>query len=136
MLKEFHKSICKQVSEPTYVLDKPRIHTAVRWEQLSPGPHPIVAAPHPRRSPDFNRPAEHFLQAVKREFKELLRVIDAPREPVFYERMLRQAYENCCTNKMKRAINKDIITLPNLWAHVSTPKPVGSGGDWPAAKFR
>lgn len=133
-LEEFHEEISEHITKPTYVLDRPRIHTSVRWQRLQGGSAPIIAAPHPRHSPDFNRPVEHFIHDVKQEFRNLLRVIDVPREPKFYHDMLFRAYDNCCTKEMIRGIYADIITLPRLWSHVSTPKPRGSGGDWPLDK--
>jgi hypothetical protein len=92
---------------------------AVPWQQLKAGPKPIVPALHPRRSPDFNRPTEHFLRAVKREFKQLPRVIDKPRSAGFYEGMLKKAYNKCCTKDMLRSINKGIIPLPAFSGHTS-----------------
>jgi hypothetical protein len=136
VLQAIHEYVSQFIPHPTYVVDQPPIHTAVRWKQLAAEPHPIKPALQPRRSPDFNRPAEHFIQAVKSEFKKELRVCDVRREPVAYMDMLTRAYKRCCTDKMKKAIIKDIMTLPALWSHVSTPSPAGSGGDWPPARFR
>ena len=136
VLRAIHEYVSHYLKNPTYVLDKPRIHTSVRWQQLAAGPHPIKPALHPRRSPDFNRPAEHFIKSVKSEFKKELRMCDVRREPVAYMHMLTRAYKRCCTTQMTQAINKDILTLPALWSHVSTARPAGSAGDWPPARFR
>jgi hypothetical protein len=133
VLLAFHELISKYIKHPTYVLDKPRIHTAVRWHQFQGGPNPLTPAPQPRCSPDFNRPAEHYIEAVKRDFKTELLRRDVRQPPECYMNMIESICTTCYT---RDAANRDILTLPALWQHVSTPRPAGSGGDWPPAEFR
>lgn len=133
VIRAVHEHVSQYIEKPTYVLDAPRIHTCVRWGQLSSGPQPVRRAPQPRHSPDFNRPAEHLIKALKGGFrKELLRR-DAPRSPRYYMDLMEYVFDNYYT---WQAANKDILRLPELWKYVSTPDPAGSGGGWPPARFR
>lgn len=133
VMLHFHEYISNFIKHPTYVLDKPPIHTAVRWDMFKAGPNPLTLAPQPRYSPDFNRPAEHYISAVKRGFKTELLRHDVRQPPQHYMDMVTDICRRCYTQE---AANKDILGLPALWRHVSTPVPAGSGGDWPPPQFR
>lgn len=134
MLRACHAGIWDLLADPTYVLDQPHIHTAVRWEQLGDGAHPIVPAPQPPRSPDFNRPVEHFHHSVKQEFRNLLLTHAGPRSLEGYWRLLQRAYSTCYK---RDSAMKDILGLPDLWRWVASTDPKhGSAGDYAPARLR
>lgn len=134
ILKTCHSVMWDKLVDPTYVLDKPRIHTAVRWSELGKGPHPIIAAPQPARSPDFNRPVEHFHHSLKREFRELLITFPGPRTLDGYWKLLYRAFNSCYK---KDSVMKDVLGLPKLWKCVASSDPKqGVAGSWPPAKYR
>ena len=134
ILKGIHSVMWDKLSDPTYVLDRPPIHTAVHWKELGKGPHPIIAAPQPSRSPDFNRPVEHFHHSVKRRFRELLITFPGPRDVWGYYKLLYKAFTSCYKPD---SVMRDVKKLPALWKCVaSSEAEQGVAGDWPPAKFR
>jgi len=135
MLKHFHGQVWDKLVDPTYVLDQPNIHKAVRWPLLwHDSAHPIVPAKQPPRSPDFNKPVEHFHSAVKREFRESLRHMDVERNLQGYWRLLELCVKKCYSQE---SVRRDVATLPATWAWVSSTDPQhGSAGDWPPRHLR
>lgn len=134
VLRGCHSCMWDKLVDPTYVLDKPRVHTSVRWAELGQGPHPIEAAPQPRYSPDFNRPIEHFHRALKKRFSDLLITHAGPKSLDAYWQLLWQAFNSCYS---QRAAEKDIKGLPELWRWVASTDPQqGSAGDWPPRRLR
>lgn len=134
ILGRCHAVMWGKLSDPVYVLDKPNIHKAVRWRELGKGPHPIIAAPQPARSPDFNRPVEHFHHALKTRFRELMCTFAGPRTVWGYWGLLQKAFLSCYKPD---SVMKDVLGLPKLWECVaSTAAQQGTAGDWPPRKFR
>lgn len=134
LLTALHWWFWDKLADPTYCLDHDSIHDSARWEELGWPGHPIERTPHPRLSPDFNRPAEHFIAATKRVFRERLLQLDAAHEPEWYWALLansaHQAYD-------QGAIQRDIASLPALWRQVAAPTSAGgSGGGWPPPEHR
>ena len=134
MLLEVHPHFANVIAQPLYVLDWDSIHKAADWELLGRQTPPIVRAVQPRRSPDFNRVAEHFHHAVKQRLRDWLVGHDKPRTAVDYQFALgRLATEVFDTYDAK----KDADGLQDLWRHVSTEVAAGgSGGGWPPREMR
>lgn len=135
MVEYYHGKLWGKLVDPTYVLDQPNIHKAVRWDRLGQDAgHPVVAAEQPPRSPDFNRAVEHFHSALKREFRESLRHIEVEHSLQGYWQLLEQCAKRCYSQD---AVRRDVATLPELWAWVASTDPQhGSAGDWPPRRLR
>ena len=99
--------------------------------------------PLPPYAPDLHKAIEHAIGYVKREFKRLLAEHPGYSTPSEYMHLLRQAF-----NKIRAAqIMADVQTLRTTYGVVATPKGEmyvapdgkmhpGSGGDWPANRYR
>lgn len=135
MLEFYHRKVWDKLDDPTYVLDQPNIHKAVRWRQVYSDPgHPVVPAEQPPRSPDFNRPVEHFHSALKREFRESLRHVEVERTLQGYWDLLQQCAKRCYSQD---AVRRDVEGLPDLWEWIASEDPQhGSAGDWPPRRLR
>lgn len=134
VLRGCHSCMWDKLVDPTYALDRPRIHTSVRWEELGQGPHPIEAAPQPRYSPDFNRPIEHFHSALKKRFSDLLITYTGPKTVDGYFQLLWQAFNSCW---QPDSAMKDVLGLRELWLRVASEGPQqGAAGNWPPRRFR
>lgn len=123
-----HSITMFQLQQPTYVLDTPHIHTCVQKRQLSVGPSPIIFAPHPRRSPEFNKPVEHFHRHLKKAFRErlLIEVGDRTLEH-YWEVLCRCAREVYTYDSVFRDVNDMTATYSNV---------ISKKGDWADRKFR
>lgn len=134
MLRFAHECMWDKLVDPTYVLDKPPVHTSVRWELLGQPAHPCEPAPHPRYSPDFNRPIEHFHRAFKKRFADLLITHAGPKTIEGYRPLLWQAFNTCYR---PHSVMKDVVGLPDLWRRVASEgAQQGSAGNWPPRRFR
>lgn len=128
MLHGCHAVVWDKLADPTYVMDWPPVHMNVRKRPLWRGPHPIIFAPQPRHSPDFNRPIEHFHRHFKRRFNEMLQVEQGPRTLGHYWDMLQRAFTS--TYK-EHSVEKDVLGLPALYNWVFQ-----NGGKWPPKSMR
>ena len=122
VLGPLHARLLPQLCRLSYVADHERAIDAAWSRWLSKGTRPLVRAPQPVSSPDFNRPVEHFHQPVKHALRQWCLVNDLPHSWEQYYDVLKTAAEG----QDIESIREDVRKLPSLWDYVAN-----SDGGWP-----
>lgn len=134
----------KGIKKALYVADNASVHSKLgRHSSCADLRYPRLAIP--ARSPDINKVAEHTIANVKAGFFDLVYAYPGPRLTARKaQKLLVQAFEERITSD---SVAADAASLPltlQVIAHdkdeqfegVDGQLHMGSGGDWPAKRYR